>query len=167
MSGAPEDLDLLAAEYVLGALDEAAAHEIALRAQTEPALQAAIATWQERLEPLTLLAAPEAPPVSLWRRIGVSTGMHVGQSSPGIRPRPRAAMYAPHGPAADPVAGSSASTTPGANSRAFAPSSVTAKRYRASERCSAISEATSRGRISARLTASGVRTGTMRWFRPV
>lgn len=81
MSGAPEDLDLLAAEYVLGALDEAAALEIAVRAQTEPALQAAISAWQERLEPLTLLAAPEAPPISLWRRIAVSTGVGVVQHS--------------------------------------------------------------------------------------
>lgn len=83
MSGASEDLDLLAAEYVLGALDEASAHEIAVRAQTEPALQAAIAAWQERLEPLTLLAAPETPPASLWRRIAVSTGIVAAKPSAG------------------------------------------------------------------------------------
>lgn len=83
MSDAPEDLDLLAAEYVLGALDEAAAHEIAVRAQTEPALRTAIAAWQERLEPLTLLAAPERPPVSLWHRIAVSTGGDVAKPSAG------------------------------------------------------------------------------------
>jgi len=83
MSGASEELELLAAEYVLGTLDEAAEHEIAARAQTEPALQAAIAAWQERLEPLTLLAAPEMLPASLWRRITVSTGGDVAKPSPG------------------------------------------------------------------------------------
>lgn len=83
MSGVSEELEVLAAEYVLGVLDEAAAHEIAVRAQTEPALQAAIAAWQDRLEPLTLLAVPETPPVSLWPRIAMSTGVDVAKLFPG------------------------------------------------------------------------------------
>lgn len=84
MSGIPEDLDLLAAEYVLGTLDEVTAGEIAVRSQTEPALRAAIAAWQERLEPLTLLVGPEAPPVSLWRRIATTTGVAMAEPSPGL-----------------------------------------------------------------------------------
>ena len=83
MSGTAEERDLLAAEYVLGTLDEAAAREVAVRAQSEPELSAAIAAWQERLEPLTLLTTPETPPPALWRRIAVSTGI-AAEPSPGL-----------------------------------------------------------------------------------
>lgn len=86
MSGDPEDRDLLAAEYVLGTLDEATARDVAARAQAEPELSAAIAAWQERLEPLTMLATPETPPPALWRRIAVSTGI-AGAAAPGVLAR--------------------------------------------------------------------------------
>ena len=87
MSGAAEENDLLAAEYVLGTLDEATAREVAARAQSEPELSAAIAAWQERLEPLTLLATPEAPPPAIWRRIAVTTGIAAAEPSPGVLAR--------------------------------------------------------------------------------
>jgi len=74
MSDASEERDLLAAEYVLGLLDAATVAQVAAQAETDPALQAAIAAWQETLAPLSLLADPVPPPAALWRRLAVSTG---------------------------------------------------------------------------------------------
>lgn len=57
----PDDLDMLAAEFVLGSLPDADRHAVAARRQREPALEAAISAWEARLAPL-LEAAPEASP---------------------------------------------------------------------------------------------------------
>ncbi len=81
MSGTEEDPDLLAAEYVLGTLDKAAAQDITVRALTDPALRAAIAAWEEKLAPLASLATPVTPPASLWRRIAASAGAGVTPSA--------------------------------------------------------------------------------------
>lgn len=81
MSGAPEDLNVLAAEFVLGTLDDASAHEVAARAQTDPALRAAITEWEERLAPLSMLAAPATPPLSLWRRLDRATAAAAAPSA--------------------------------------------------------------------------------------
>ncbi len=80
MSDAAEELDLLAAEYVLGTLDAATAREVAARAQADPALQAAIAAWEERLAPLASLTMPVTPPPSLWHRLAASTGVETATS---------------------------------------------------------------------------------------
>ena len=80
MSDAAEERNLLAAEYVLGTLDAATAREVAARAPGDPALRAAIAAWEERLAPLASLAAPVAPPPSLWRRLAVSIGAEAATS---------------------------------------------------------------------------------------
>lgn len=64
-----EEQDLLAAEYVLGVLDAAAAREVERRAEAEPALEAAIRAWEERLTPLALSVPPVPPPPALWERI--------------------------------------------------------------------------------------------------
>jgi anti-sigma-K factor RskA len=72
MSGAEETgdrLDMLAGEYVLGLLDDAAARDVERRARTEQPLAAAIAAWRSRLDPLTDLPAPVPPGDLLWRRI--------------------------------------------------------------------------------------------------
>lgn len=74
MSGASEELDLLAAEFVLGTLDPDMARAVAARAAGEPALAAAIADWEERLAPLATLARPVPPPPALWRRLAAATG---------------------------------------------------------------------------------------------
>lgn len=74
MSGASEELDLLAAEYVLGTLDPDMAQAVAARAAREPALAAAIAEWEERLAPLAGLARPVPPPPALWHRLAAATG---------------------------------------------------------------------------------------------
>ena len=66
---AGDDLDLLAAEYVLGALapDERAAAE--RRLLDNPDLAARVAAWQMRLAPLAEDLAPVAPRPQVWQQI--------------------------------------------------------------------------------------------------
>ncbi len=65
----PEERDLMAAEYVLGTLDEAA-HEAVEREQAADAgLRAAIYAWQDRLLALSARAPAQQPSPSLWARI--------------------------------------------------------------------------------------------------
>jgi anti-sigma-K factor RskA len=65
----PEAREELAAEYVLGTLEAREATAVAAALPRDAALAAAVARWEARLAPLTALAAPEAPPPDLWRRI--------------------------------------------------------------------------------------------------
>ena len=68
MSG-PADIDALAAEYVLGTLDPAERLAVAARLQREPALRAAVETWERRLGPLADLSPLVAPPPALAAKI--------------------------------------------------------------------------------------------------
>jgi anti-sigma-K factor RskA len=79
--------DVIAGEYVLGLLDEAAAETLRQRARTTPALAASIAAWEQRLDPLADVAEPAAPSDALWKSI-----------SAGIRPKPAPAPVARHSP---------------------------------------------------------------------
>ncbi len=65
----PEALDLLAGEYVLGTLDARQTATVAAAMLRDPVLEALVADWVRRLDPLTRLAPPEAPPTDLWERI--------------------------------------------------------------------------------------------------
>lgn len=60
-----DDIDALAAEYVLGTLDRAERADLAARRLREPRVDAAIAAWEGRLGPLHELAPPVAPPSDL------------------------------------------------------------------------------------------------------
>ncbi len=64
-----DDLDMRAAEYVLGTLDAderiAFQHEI----ETDPGVRAAVAEWEKRLAPLASLSPAVAPPADMWSRI--------------------------------------------------------------------------------------------------
>lgn len=64
-----EDIDALAAEYVLGTLDAADRAEVASRLPREPALQAAVQAWGLRLAPLDAGTRPIAPPADMLARI--------------------------------------------------------------------------------------------------
>jgi anti-sigma-K factor RskA len=64
-----EDIDGLAAEYVLGTLDASERAAVAARRQREGDLDAAIGAWERRLSPLTDAIAPLAPPRGLFARI--------------------------------------------------------------------------------------------------
>jgi anti-sigma-K factor RskA len=74
MSDAPEDYDLLAAEYVLGVLDATESAAVEALAARDESVVVSIEQWQNRLAPLSLLASPVAPPDALWPRIAASIG---------------------------------------------------------------------------------------------
>ncbi len=60
-----DDIDPLAAEYVLGTLDAAARGQVAARRAREPDLDAAIRAWELRLAPLVDLIPVVPPPAGL------------------------------------------------------------------------------------------------------
>ncbi|MDX2158905.1 MAG: anti-sigma factor [Hyphomicrobiaceae bacterium] len=63
------DIDMLAAEYVLGTLDGAERADVAARRGREPDLDAAIAAWEERLAALNDATAHVTPGTDLLARI--------------------------------------------------------------------------------------------------
>jgi anti-sigma-K factor RskA len=65
----PDEMDALAAEYVLGTLDAGERSAVAARRSREPALDAAIAAWEARLGPLADLIPPVEPPVGSFARL--------------------------------------------------------------------------------------------------
>jgi anti-sigma-K factor RskA len=70
---APEEIQVLAGEYVLGALDAAEMRAVRQRAGVDAALADAILAWERRLGPLVDVVAPVAPPWNLWARIEAAT----------------------------------------------------------------------------------------------
>jgi anti-sigma-K factor RskA len=71
MSDEP-DHDLLAAEFVLGSLENQERAEAERLLAADPAFARSVAVWQQRLTPLAAHIAPVAPPVDLWRNIEAS-----------------------------------------------------------------------------------------------
>ena len=68
----PDELQVLAGEYVLGTLPAAERLAVSQRLATEPALQQAVSDWEERLLPLIQLAEPVPLPAHLVARIDAS-----------------------------------------------------------------------------------------------
>lgn len=64
-----DDIEGLAAEYVLGSLDPKGRRAVDARRSREPGLAAAIAGWERWLEPLNGRIAPKAPPAYLRSRV--------------------------------------------------------------------------------------------------
>lgn len=64
-----EDIDMLAAEYVLGTLDASERESVEARRTNEPDLEAAIGHWQTRLIPLVDYVEGETPSTELLERI--------------------------------------------------------------------------------------------------
>jgi anti-sigma-K factor RskA len=88
MSGADgSEWDVMAGEYVLGLLDAAGAASVEQRARTEPDLAAAIAAWENRLDPLADLAVPVAPSDLLWHRIAGDLRPAQVPSQPPAKPK--------------------------------------------------------------------------------
>ena len=82
----PEDIDLLAAEYVLGTLDAAERAGVASRLGVEGALARAVEEWQDRLSPLDDAVPDIAPPPAIYdglvtRLFGPAGRMGVGVAS--------------------------------------------------------------------------------------
>ena len=69
------DIDMLAAEYVVGTLDAAERADVAVRRGREPALDAAILAWQQRLAPIDAATPAIAPPADLFGKIAARTGV--------------------------------------------------------------------------------------------
>jgi anti-sigma-K factor RskA len=67
--GNPDDLHVLAGEYVLGVLDEAEASEVAGALASNFELRRAVGFWERQLHPLSELTAPAEPPPAIWERI--------------------------------------------------------------------------------------------------
>jgi anti-sigma-K factor RskA len=88
VSDAPEDYDLLAAEYVLGVLDATESAAVEALAASDESVVVSIEQWQNRLAPLALVVSPVAPPEALWPRIAASIG---GFAEPAAAPAPAAA----------------------------------------------------------------------------
>lgn len=84
--GPADEADMLAAEYVMGALEPAAARAVEARALAEPAVAAGIAAWELRLAALTAVVEPQTPPPVLWKRLALATGIEsVIQALPARR----------------------------------------------------------------------------------
>lgn len=80
----PENIDELASEYVLGTLPAQQRNQVRIRMAREPALRAAVDTWERRLLDLTDQADPQVPSPFLWRRV---------QRSIGSAPSPQATSW--------------------------------------------------------------------------
>jgi anti-sigma-K factor RskA len=96
MSGAEDDRDLLAAEYVLGALEGPEREDVVRRADSDAVLGTAIAAWEVRLAPLAAMVPPVAPPVTLWPRVETSCGLTaapLGPASAAGRAAPRRGLW--------------------------------------------------------------------------
>jgi anti-sigma-K factor RskA len=65
----PEEIQVLAGEYVLGVLDPAEMRTVRQRAAEDRRLAEAIAAWEQRLTPLARAVPPVAPPPGLWSRL--------------------------------------------------------------------------------------------------
>lgn len=64
-----DDIDMLAAEYVLGTLDREERSDVEARRPTDVALDTAIAAWEERLAPLNARAGEAAPSAAVAEKI--------------------------------------------------------------------------------------------------
>ena len=67
--GRPQRADALAAQYVAGTLRGAARRRFETLLPSHPALQSAVAQWQDRLIPLTGALQPQQPSAAVWRAI--------------------------------------------------------------------------------------------------
>jgi anti-sigma-K factor RskA len=70
-----DDIDALAAEYVLGTLSREERAEAAARLETDPAFAKAVADWERRLGPLSEVVDPVQPPAGLYSKIRAQIGL--------------------------------------------------------------------------------------------
>ncbi|MEO7008161.1 MAG: anti-sigma factor [Caldimonas sp.] len=89
--GRPDLADRLACAFVVGTLRGPARRRFETLLPAHPALRAATHAWRDRLMPLTVAIAPEAPPARVWQRIDarIDGAGAVGSSAPGSSALPR------------------------------------------------------------------------------
>lgn len=73
---AGDDIDLLAAEYVLGVLDTRARHDAQDRMQRDAAFAADVARWESWFSPWLESIVPVKPPATLWARVRSTLWQH-------------------------------------------------------------------------------------------
>jgi anti-sigma-K factor RskA len=86
MSLDSDDLNDLAAEYVLGTLAGAERAAFEARLPRDPAAMRAVALWAQHLQPLADAVTPAIPPTNLWERIQRESGLPA-------RPKSRAPLW--------------------------------------------------------------------------
>jgi len=77
----PERLDALAAQYALGTLSPRARRRLARIARREPAVVAALRSWELRLAGLADAIPPVTPPARVWNAICTKLGIGDGQGA--------------------------------------------------------------------------------------
>ena len=70
-----DDIDGIAAEYVLGTLTHAERQDAAARRAKDPAFDAVVLDWERRLSPLAEAVVPVEPPPDLYNKIRVQIGL--------------------------------------------------------------------------------------------
>jgi len=70
-----DDIDGLAAEYVLGTLNREERLAVESRIASDPTLKAAISAWERRLTPLADTLKPVVPPANLYNKIRAQIGL--------------------------------------------------------------------------------------------
>lgn len=70
-----DDIDALAAEFVLGTLSRAERAEAEAKLESDPAFAKAVAVWERRLGPLAEVVAPVQPPPGLYSKIRAQIGL--------------------------------------------------------------------------------------------
>lgn len=78
-----DDIDALAAEYVLGTLSHGERTAVTARRQREPALEQAIAAWERRLGPMIARVSEVAPGADVFEAIRTRIANGPGRSAPG------------------------------------------------------------------------------------
>lgn len=79
----PDDLDLIAAEYVLGTLSPEAARVFQQHLAEDEATRACLRLWEQRLAQLALELDPVEPPAQLWKTIAQELGIEVASGARG------------------------------------------------------------------------------------
>ena len=77
-----EEIEALAAEYVLGTLDADERRAAEARIAADPEFRAVVSMWAERLQPLADTATPAAPPTGAFGRIMARIEASPAASSP-------------------------------------------------------------------------------------
>ena len=88
MNESADEPQVLAGEYVIGTLSAASRAGVQARMQNDAALRAAVATWEDKLAPLSELVPPVEPSPALWPRIesSVSATPVVGAARAFVEP---------------------------------------------------------------------------------
>ena len=92
----PEELRMLAGEYVLGVLAGDQKRAVDQRVSRDPWLADEIAGWERQLSPMLSAVAEAAPPATLWARIALAKSLAPKPLAQGARdagkPPPRLAL---------------------------------------------------------------------------